>query len=155
MEKQKNFRKNFHLTEFQLRRLQELSGLDGLDPVEHVKKAVDQYLKNQQFDITPIEESAISAEFKSRYEDPVIPRAMWIAGVVDKYEFSALVLNMPSKSGIDKGRISKLSVWDPVEREKTNNFIGSCIVNYDRGWDIRPSKLAQPYYDVVKSLLDK
>jgi hypothetical protein len=154
MIKQRMLRKNVHLTDFQIRRLQELSEFDGLDPVEHAKRAIDEYLKRQKLDFIPPQEEDIQAEFRERSENPGIQGAFWVSGIVDKYEFSALILNSLSKSGIDKGRISKLSIWDPAVRKKTNNFIGSCIINYDRGWDIRPSRIAEPYYNKVKSLID-
>lgn len=143
-----------HLTDSQIRRLGELSEFDGLDPVEHVRKAIDDYLTNQPRNFNPPKEKDIIAQIKERTPDSVINRAFWITGTVDKYEFSALILNSPSKSGIEKGRISKLAIWDPEVRQKTNNFIGSCIVNFDKGWDIRPSKMAQPYYNKAKSLID-
>jgi len=155
MDRQKMFRKTFTLTDFQISRLNQLSELDGQDPMKHIRKAVDEYIKNQKFDFNPPKESEIFAEIKKRYDDPDIARAIWISGVVDQYEFSALIFNGPSKSGIDKGRISKLSIWDPVVKENTNNFLGSCIMNYDRGWDIRPGKVAQPFYEKVKSLIEQ
>ena len=154
MIKLKTSRKNIHLTEFQIRRLQELSEFDGLDPVEHAKRAIDEYLQNQKLDFIPPQEKDIYAEFKECSNDPAIPGAIWISGIADQYEFSVLILNAPSKSAIDRGRVSKLAIWDAAARKKTNNFISSCIVNYDRGWDIRPSRIAEPYYNKVKSLID-
>jgi len=154
MVKEKVFRKNVRLTDFQIKSLQELSAFDGLDPVEHVKKAIDDYLKNQKPVVSIPKETDITAKIKERLDDPDILRAVWVSGTADKYEFSALILS-ESKTGIDKGRISKLSIWDPKVRKNTNNFIGSCIVNYDRGWDIKPSKLAEPYYKKVKSVIDQ
>jgi hypothetical protein len=151
---QKTYRKYGPLTELQIKRLQKLSEFDGTDPVEHIRNAVDKYLQNLKVNFTPPKEEEIFAELKNRYEDPNISRAVWFEGIVDRYEFSALILNAPYKLGIDKGRISKLSIWDPIIKENTHNFISACIVNYDRGWDIRPSKIAQPYYNKVKSLID-
>jgi hypothetical protein len=60
---------------------------------------------------------------------------------------------LPSKLGLDRGKISKVAIWDPEVLKNTGNFIGSCIVNYDRGWDIKPSKIAEPYFNKVKALL--
>lgn len=99
-------------------------------------------------------ESENIAKFKSLSGEKNVQGAFGISGTVEKYEFSALFLKLPSKSAIDQGKISKLSIWDTAVMERTNNFIGSCIVNYDRGWDIRPSKVAAPYYNKVKTLLD-
>jgi hypothetical protein len=155
MDRQRMFRKTFTLTDFQIKRLQELSELDMVDMEEHIRKAVDAYIKIQNFEIKAPSEKDIIAKIKKRHDDPAIDRAVWVSGVVDKFEFSALILNAPSKSAMDKGRISKLSIWDPAIRAKTNHFIDSCIMNYDRGWDIRPGKIAKPYYDKVKSLLDE
>jgi hypothetical protein len=155
MIRQKRLRKSVTLTDAQSRKLHELSEFDGTDPVEHAMRAIDEYLKKQKLDFTPPKEKDISAEFRDRSGDPHIQGAVWLSGVVDRYEFSALIMKIPAKSAIDKGKISKLSIWDPVILQNTNNFIGSCIVNYDRGWDIKPSKLAEPYYNKVKALLDK
>ena len=154
MVRQKKLPKTIALTDSQIRRLGELSEFDGLDPVEHARKAIDEYLTNQNLDFSPPKEKDIVGLIKERTADPIIDRAFWVTGIVDKYEFSALILSGPSKSGIEKGRISKLAIWDPETRKRTNNFIASCIVNFDKGWDKRPSRMAQPYYDKVKSLID-
>ncbi len=154
MIRQKRLRKSVTLTDAQSKRLYELSEFDGTDPVEHAMRAIDEYLKKQKLDFTPPKEKDISAEFKDRSGDPNIQGAVWLSGTVDRYEFSALITKVPTKSAIDKGKISKLSIWDPVILQNTNSFIGSCIVNYDRGWDIKPSKLAEPYFNKVKVLLD-
>lgn len=54
----------------------------------------------------------------------------WVKGQLGKYSFSAKVYGAPSNYGINNGRVSKLSIrQEPGE--------GS-VVNYDRGWDIRP-----------------
>jgi len=154
MVKEKTFRKNVRLTDSQIKSLQELSAFDGLDPVEHVKKAIDDYLKSRKPAVKIPQETDISAKIQERLDDPDILRAVWVSGTAGKYEFSALILS-ESKTGIDKGRISKLSIWDPKVKKETNNFIGSCIVNYDRGWDIKPSKIAEPYYNKVKFVIDE
>ena len=46
------------------------------------------------------------------------------------YEFCAKVYDLPSKYGINEGRISKLNVKDV----KTNTE----VIGYDRGWYIEP-----------------
>ena len=152
---QKIVRRNFALSEQHSRLLHALSQLDGLDPVLHVKKAVSEYLAKQKFDFTPPAQTDIVAKITTKKDDEVISRAVWISGNIDKYEFSALILNAPSKLSIDKGRILKLSISDPVIMQSSNNFIQSCILNYDRGWDIRPSKIAQPYYDKLMLVINK
>jgi hypothetical protein len=59
----------------------------------------------------------------------------WVQGIIYKgkevYEFQAKV-STPSKYGINKGRISKLWIYPREDR-------GTWLVNYDRGWDIKPS----------------
>lgn len=154
MATQKMFRKNVLLTDAQISRLRQLSEFDGLDMVVHVRKAIDTYLKTQKSDFTLPKEDEIIAEITERTKDPEIPGSVWLSGKVNQYEFSALLFFAGSKTGIDKGKISKLAIWDPVVMENTKSFIDSCIMNYDRGWDIRPSKIAQPYYDKVKWLID-
>jgi hypothetical protein len=154
MIQQKRLRKSVSLTESQQQRLYELSEFDGMDPVEHAMRAIDEYLLKQKPSIATSKESDIRAEFKDHSGDPNTQGAIWIAGTVGQYEFSALILKVPSKLGLDRGKVSKLSIWDPEMLKRTNNFIGSCIVNYDRGWDIRPSKKAEPFYNKVKALLD-
>lgn len=60
----------------------------------------------------------------------------WIQGIVYKgkevFEFSAKVYDNPSKYGINKGRVSKL--WIAPKNDRSN-----WLVNYDRGWDVKPS----------------
>jgi hypothetical protein len=153
MTPQKRYRKHVALTDLQSKRLSELSDFDGTDPMEHAKRAIDEYLQKQKLDFTPPKENDIRAEFRDHSGDANIQGAFWVSGTVDKYEFSALILKLPSKLGIDRGKISKLSIWDPVVLSNTSNFIGSCIVNYDRGWDIKPSRIAEPYFNKVKALL--
>lgn len=47
------------------------------------------------------------------------------------YNIQVKVYNQPSKFGIRRGRISKLRITTKT---------GKLVVNYDRGWDIRPSR---------------
>ncbi|MFV0485396.1 MAG: hypothetical protein ACK5MU_04220 [Candidatus Saccharimonadales bacterium] len=55
-------------------------------------------------------------------------RDKWHEGHIEQYRFQAKVYDVGSKFGINKGRVSKLSVWDS----------GSEIISYDRGWDKKP-----------------
>lgn len=61
---------------------------------------------------------------------------MWISGefTIDgcNFRYEAKVFEEGSKFGIRCGRISKLEI-----RDKDTNEI---VVNYDRGWDIRPGR---------------
>ena len=59
----------------------------------------------------------------------------WLKGAIARYEFFAKVFPEGSKYGINGGRVSKLTV-----RRKPNHLTDEpvILVNYDRGWDIRP-----------------
>ncbi|KQS27949.1 hypothetical protein [Dyadobacter sp. Leaf189] len=150
----KMLRKNIRLNEEQIKKLRDLSEFDGSDPLDHVTRAIDDYLRKQKTDLTLPAEKEINAQITGKSPEPASPGAFWVNGIVDRYEFSALILKEASKSAIDKDKVSKLSILDPIIRENTNSFIAACIVNYDRGWDIRPSKIAEPYYRKVRELID-
>lgn len=151
--KQRNLRKSIPLTTSQSKRLQELSDLDGLDPVEHAMRAIESYLNNRKQSDVVKSTTSIASTIYLDETSPEVKDARWLAGKVGIYEFSILQLSGPSKTGLEKGRISKLSIWDPAVRKATDNFIQACIVNFDRGWDIRPSRIAQPYYEKVLELV--
>lgn len=76
MIRQQKLPKTIHLTETQIRRLGELSAFDGLDLVEHVRKAIDDYLTNQNLDFNPPKEKDIIAQIKERSADSVIDRLL-------------------------------------------------------------------------------
>jgi hypothetical protein len=155
MQRTKASPKRIQLTDVQQERLSLLSELDGLDPAEHARRAIDVYLKTKQLDFTPPKAVDIEAIIKDRSDHNTIVGATWLSGTVDRYEFSILYLKNPAKTSLDRDRISKLSIWDPVILEASGDFSTSCIVNYDRGWDIRPSRMAEPYYVRVKDLIDQ
>jgi len=67
----------------------------------------------------------------------------WIKGKIGKYTFSAKVYDLPSTFGINNGRVSKLGIYDDEQRRREGNYFASCIVNYDRGWDIEPQNEAE------------
>ena len=54
----------------------------------------------------------------------------WDHGVIDGYHYSALVFPEASEYGINGSNVSKLSITAPS---------GKLAVNYDRGWDVKPS----------------
>lgn len=58
------------------------------------------------------------------------------------FEASILAFDEPSEYGIDNGRISKLYI---VERTRTLKV----VCNYDRGWDVRPSKEVKEFYEKI------
>ena len=62
----------------------------------------------------------------------------WTLGTVNGRKFSAKVYDEPSDMGINRGRISKLSVC------------GVC--NYDRGWDVKPQ--TREAAELVAELVD-
>lgn len=50
---------------------------------------------------------------------------MWKNGVINGYQYEAKVYDFPGRFGINKGKISKLWIYDN----------GKEIVAFDRGWD--------------------
>lgn len=69
---------------------------------------------------------------------------MWEQGTLriedQVVSYSMKVFEEPSEYGINKGRISKLTL-------KNNNKV---IANYDRGWDIMPTdKLANEALEMI------
>lgn len=78
----------------------------------------------------------------------------WVHGTVGKYTFESKLFDEVSTFGIQNGRVSKLSIYDDKLRQENRDFLASCIVNYDRGWDIRPSKENKPYFKAVMKLLE-
>lgn len=78
----------------------------------------------------------------------------WVKGTVGDYTFEAKLFDNGSTYGINNGRISKLSIYNDGERVAKRNFFAAYIVNYDRGWDIKPTKEAKPYFKAVIELLE-
>jgi len=62
-------------------------------------------------------------------------REDWIDGTIDGLRFQAKVYDEGSEFGINEGRVSKLWVRDEALRQT--------ILNYERGWDIKPTKAAE------------
>ena len=54
---------------------------------------------------------------------------MWTKGTINGYDYSIKHFEEGSEYGINGGRISKLD----IRRD------GKIFVNYDRGWDIKPT----------------
>lgn len=67
----------------------------------------------------------------------------WQDGQVGPYKFQAKVYEVGSEYGIEGGRVSKLHIKDST---------GKTIINYDRGWDIKPKTAA--HKKIVKKILD-
>jgi hypothetical protein len=78
----------------------------------------------------------------------------WVSGTIDKYQFEAKIFDEGSTYGINNSRVSKLSIYDEKVRQEKSNFFAACIVNYDRGWDIKPKKKHMEYFNAVMELLE-
>lgn len=78
----------------------------------------------------------------------------WCDGKIGKYTFQAKLFDEGSTFGIDNGRVSKLSIWDEEVRIREMDFFKACIVNYDRGWDIKPKKEFKSILKAVMELLE-
>ena len=94
-------------------------------------------------------ETEIKAEF-TQFDS----RSNLVKGKVNQYTFEAKLFDEGSTSGINNGRVSKLAIFDEVIRQEKQDFFASCIVNYYRGWDIKPKKENKPYFDKVMELLE-
>ena len=62
---------------------------------------------------------------------------MWARGRIDGHEYWAKHSGGPG-FGIDSGRISMLAIRDQK---------GRWVVNYDRGWDRKPTKETRAIYE--------
>lgn len=78
----------------------------------------------------------------------------WVSGRVGRYTFEAKLFDEGSYFGIENGRVSKLTIYDTELQKNKGNSWESAIVNYDRGWDIKPNKIAKPYFQAVMKLLE-
>ena len=78
----------------------------------------------------------------------------WCTGKVGKYNFQAKLFDNGFEYGINNGRVSNLSIWDEEILQKEQDFFNSCIVNYNRGWDIKPKKEFEQYFNAVMILLE-
>lgn len=100
-----------------------------------------------------LEETKTESEVNLKV-DADIP--MWIKGTVKindiEYEVQAKVFLEGSEFGIDKGPISKLTIKNLNDK--------NTIVNFDRGWDIKPSneedkKVYEEIVKIVKKFRDE
>lgn len=74
----------------------------------------------------------------------------WVSGLVNdgEFHFESKLFNEGSRFGINEGRVSKLSV---SYGDKWRGF-DNCFVNFDRGWDIKPSSYKE--MEVFEAVLD-
>lgn len=70
-------------------------------------------------------------------------RDQWISGTCEGFRFHVKSHDLPSKHGIDNGKISKLELWDD----------GYNCVNFSREWDICPENDLEQ--NVVQQLIDR
>jgi hypothetical protein len=74
----------------------------------------------------------------------------WVSGLVDngEYCFECKLYDEGSKYGIQGGRVSKLNL------SHGSRWLGfdNCFVNYDRGWDIKPT--TNDEIEVFKEVLE-
>lgn len=71
----------------------------------------------------------------------------WHGGKIGKYRFEVNVFKKPSKLAINNGKVWKLCIWDGEK-----GMANGCVVNYDRGWQIRPVREFEPYIKHILSL---
>ncbi|WP_428661497.1 DUF7678 domain-containing protein [Runella sp.] len=64
----------------------------------------------------------------------------WHGGKIGKYRFEVNVFTKSSKLGINNGKVWKLCMW-----EGDKGMANGCVVNYDRGWQLKPLKEYEPY----------
>lgn len=69
----------------------------------------------------------------------------WVEGDCGDYTFQAKVFDEPSKYGINKGCVSQLLIKD---------YDGEWVVNYDRGWDVRPDREVKSVYKKILNFLE-
>jgi len=82
----------------------------------------------------------------TEHSNSFIPKGNhWYEGRIDGCVVHAKVYPKPSIHGIDNGRISKLTIID-----SENNT----IVNYDRGWDIKPTEKHTAIFEKAKTTLE-
>ena len=53
-----------------------------------------------------------------------------------------------------RGRISKLMVWDEAKRQGRRSYSRTTLMNYDRGWDIEPEARHKALIDELVSYLE-
>lgn len=68
----------------------------------------------------------------------------WVVGTCGGYKFEAKLFDNGSVYGINEGRVSKLYISDKQGQ----------TINYDRSWDIKPTKENRAIFKAVMSLLE-
>lgn len=82
-------------------------------------------------------------------------KSNWVNGECGEYIFEAKLFDSGSVFGIKNGRVSKLSIRKKKEAIKVEfPFVAPSEVNYDRGWDKKPTKEIKPVYNAIMKLLE-
>ena len=70
----------------------------------------------------------------------------FVSGDIGDFQFQAKLFDGGSPFGIKGGRVSKLSIW-----EKNRSLL---IINYDRGWDKKPTTANRSIFNAVMELCE-
>lgn len=133
--------------------MQEQSKLDNADTIilglDNENRIVDKQLLTIENDTSIVNEAKSDKIQFDLNEDK--RDNYWITGTAtynnNNYTISAKVFSDGSDYGIDNGPVSKLYIKD-----NTNNKV---IINYDRGWDIKPTKQTNYIYEeTLKAVTD-
>lgn len=119
----------------------------GIEKFETAKNGISKKTEANEIDKSKYPDPTGDIEEYSLRNDRENP--VWIVGSVvcngKQYSISGKVYLEGSKFGIDNGPISKLWIKD-MEKSKV-------IVNYDRGWDVKPADENKDLYEAVMKLL--
>ena len=119
----------------------------GIEKFETAKNGISKKTEANEIDKSKYPDPTGDIEEYSLRNDRENP--VWIVGSVvcngKQYSISGKVYLESSKFGIDNGPISKLWIKD-MEKSKV-------IVNYDRGWDIKPTDENKDLYEAIMKLL--
>ncbi|MDR2531978.1 MAG: hypothetical protein LBC82_03960 [Oscillospiraceae bacterium] len=85
---------------------------------------------NGNYDVTPLVSINVSSEEGAEAPHITVKRKVseWLEGRIDGLKFYAKVYDFGSQFGINKGRVSKLTVVG----------LNGDIISFDRGWDKKP-----------------
>lgn len=91
--------------------------------------------------------------------DKVDDDSQWITGYIGDgtYEFYAKVDDEPNNQAVLKGRIIKLVIKRGNVKEKINEeeFWNDVVVNYDRGWIIKPEQKNSSHNEIMYAIIDE
>jgi len=85
---------------------------------------------NGNYDVTPLASINVSPEEGSEIPYITVKRktSEWLEGRIDEFKYYAKLYDTGSKYGINKGRVSKLTVVG----------LSGDIISFDRGWEKKP-----------------